>query len=85
MAGCLLLDLILAAWSSVSISLAAWRLAASLAASRLCLCRRVLCLARDDAGFLRRGPLVGLRLEAGLLGSDDGGLLRLFLLRLAGR
>ena len=44
-----------------------------------------MCLARDGAGFLCRGPLVCLRLEAGLLGSDDGWLLRLFLLRLAGR
>ena len=44
-----------------------------------------MCLARDGAGFLCRGPLVCLRLEAGLLGSDDSGLLRLFPLRLAGR
>ena len=51
----------------------------------LCFCRRVLGLARDGAGFLGRSPLVSLRVEPGLFGSDDGRLLRLFLLRLAGR
>ena len=52
---------------------------------RLCLCHRALCLARDDAIFLHRSPLVCPRLEAGLLGSDDSGLPLLFLRRLAGR